>query len=584
MSASQSLLADQLRRYGSVASWLWKDALWRFKWQALAVVLAAAGGVAAQGAVLGALLQYGRALERDRVIEWNGIAIVARESLPLLYTVVAGVVVLLVLAAVLQYLGRAGGVRLDGRYEAFVSGRALEMLHRTPVAAAALDPSTAEAGQYLAQGAPREMGRLLRISLLLMTPVITALAAGLGLFVLQWELTLLVAVLSACAAALLYRTNLAAVAHTRNQVTYNPRSSRLKKDFIRRWAGRPHPGAGSSSLAGEVEDVMSQRDVVRAGQAYVNRITVVDRATFITRAVAAVTIGAVTAVQGTQILSSQQGFSTLVLYVLALRVFLNSVSTVGRTLTSVNRFYPALQSYAQFAIGLQRIEAQEPQRASLMVLAPHAGGDTESGPAVGADCAVLSNGPVDRYLVGRIAQATTLVEAVRGDDVWFAGRPTVQLDGMTLREAYDLPQEVTAAQTGLVAEIARLPPSHPFRLPLTDPDTPVGAEVWQRFPAAAHDPLQTLAVSSKRTGLAVVDGWSRRPDSLSAELITCRRVSWPSTVEPEGTIVLIDDGEQILGWLRAEALADHRDLLDTIAPSPSTGDSTDDDFEDFDDL
>ena len=462
----RSAIAEQVRRYGRISKWLWADAIWRFKWPAIGVVLAAAGGVAAQGAVLGALVQYGRALENDTTVAMFGRSVPARSSVELLYGVVAIVVLLLTIAAFLQYLGRAGGVRLDGRYESLVAGRALEWLHATPLSGACLTPCTMEEAQYVVQGAPREMGRLLRISLQMTTPVVTVIASGVALFLLDWGLTLLVLVLSAVTAGLLYRVNLSAVAHTRAQVKYNPLASRRKKDLLRAWATR---WGDRDTLQSDVAEVMDHLEVRRAKEAYVNRIAVVDSATLMTRGVAAVTIGLVTAVLGARIVESQTGFSTLVLYVLALRIFLNSITNTGRTFTSINRFYPGLRRYASFALCVRSQPTTAVTGDPLRLFVPHLVTTTTGAPSLTRDFTVLSNAAADRYLLGRVAQATNMVGAVDANAARLLARPTTATGATSLRDHYGLPGSFGSNELAEVAAAARIAPDHPFMLTVSDP-------------------------------------------------------------------------------------------------------------------
>lgn len=576
------MLRSQVARYGFLLRWVFRDALWPRRSRVLLVLGGMALGLSAQGAVIGGVIGYARLIEDGGAVQILGRTWEARESVVLLAGVVVVAACMLWASAGLLLFGRRGAIQLDSDYEQHCSQRALTLLSSSIVTSAALDPPTMRSAQAVIQRIPREFGRFLRIVLFGMQPILTSLAAGVALLWVDAGLTLIVLFIVGFGAIWLYRINLRAVAYTKAQTKYTPQSAQARKQLLQRHIQTPQEDP--AGVVSEVSALFSSVESRRTADAYVGRIAVLEHATYSSRVVSAVVLGAVVVVQGVEILGSQAGFSTLVLYVVALRFFLNGTVQAGRTLTSINRFFPPASTYATFVDEATRLQGpvlHVPR--STMTLPIPCLSDADSGAlelSLPTSVSLLSSAPLSGFTIGRLARAG-MTDQMRANGVWFHTKPSFR-DGASLAQLYGLDSAY-----GVRAFADDLDESSARHLVAegtlgADPWNPIAPETYARLPSQLHRRLAARAADRRGAGVIVAPSETLSflaPETLSGARVSVRHCRELSGAAELDDVVLVDDGEAVVGWLPRADMDELDNELRTLFDSPQDERQDDTDLE-----
>jgi hypothetical protein len=350
------LLRAQMRRYRKVVSWFARDAYGRFLWRmafVLAFSLLAMGGL--MGA-LGVIFFYSRALENGTVLVYGGFEIAVRESLLLLVAAAMGGLFLFIMSFAFRYAAVLQALAIGRAYEAFCSRRAIALL-----GAHGGRPETSTwAGQAgrLIQSDPRYCGRVARITVNMIPPVLAFAGTFMVLIFLDPILTLSLVAILFTALPLLYVVNVRGAHHSVAMERWAKAAAKRKRELVTLNAEH---GESLDPECPEMAHPFREGPIARYLDAYLGRLRASYNSELVTNVVMGISVVVILASKGTQIFLTGQGWGELAVYMVALRVNLTSVTQASKTLTSVNRFYPQVARYFRF---LQEIEGLPPTRPS----------------------------------------------------------------------------------------------------------------------------------------------------------------------------------------------------------------------------
>ena len=117
-----------LSRYSSTMRWLLKDSAWRYRKSVILILGAGSLSIAVQVAALGQVVLYASSLEGERQVRILGMEFAPRSSLELLVLLGFGVLILLSIAALLQYYSRSETLAVARHYQDLCSKRIVGLL------------------------------------------------------------------------------------------------------------------------------------------------------------------------------------------------------------------------------------------------------------------------------------------------------------------------------------------------------------------------------------------------------------------------------------------------------------------------
>lgn len=349
------LLSEQIGRYRTVVAWFAKDAYGRFRGR---VLLIFAYSLLAMGCLMGALgviFFYIRALEDGTVLTYGAYEIVTRESTVLLIAAATAGLLLFAASFVFKYAANLQALAIGRAYEEHCTRRAIALIgaHGGRPEARAWAGETAR----LIQSDPRLCGRVARITVNMILPVLVFAATFAVLLVLDLWLTLAVIVLIGAALPFLYVVNVRGARHSIAMEETKKAAIASKRQLVATNAER---GAPLNPDSPEMRQPFSEGAMARHLDAYVGRLRASDNSELVTNIVMGIGVVVILASKSSQILATGQGWSELAVYMVALRVNLTSVTQASTTLTSVNRFYPQVARYFRFLRDMEGLPANPP--------------------------------------------------------------------------------------------------------------------------------------------------------------------------------------------------------------------------------
>jgi hypothetical protein len=346
-------------RYRTVAAWFWRDAYRRFKFKASAILLYNVLSIGFLLGALGSVFFYIRALEKGEPIYFLGYTVLPRESVELLIFVSIAAFFLFMLSFGVRFVGRLQALALGRSYEEFCSKRAIVLLANHgghPDAA----PWVEKAGQAF-QGDPRYCGRVARIAVSIVLPVMTFLGTFVLLVVLDAAMTLVILALMLVALPVLYAINLKGARHSVAMEKLATPAGQAKRGLVSIPAKR---GGLLEPDSPEVEDAFARGPIARYSYAYVGRLRARDNSEFLTNSLMALGLTVILTIKGVELLYSGEGWSELVAYIMAVRFNLQSMTQASKILTGINRFYPQVARHHRF---VHTLEGLSPAPADVTV-------------------------------------------------------------------------------------------------------------------------------------------------------------------------------------------------------------------------
>lgn len=399
---------SSLANYRLVAGWVLSDAIWRFKRRIAVLAVLGGLGIFMQGGALGAALLYARKVEQGDPVDLLGRQFDPRGDLELLVLVASVLTIALLLGGYLLYRFKSGAIALGREYESLRIQETLTAASRLPHPAVPHAHSLLDEGHVAqVQRDARFCGRVLRKIVEGFVPVVVVPVAGIVLLVLNPLLTILLAALTAAVAAVMFRIN-------RRGARASERMERLAKD-----ATRERKDAVNGLLAGdlrlaasrETPQVADTGTVNRHLDAYTDRLQAIEDSGLASSLLTAVALGAILLIEGRAVLVGDSSISTLLTYLVLLRLFLTHFMRLSRSAAAVSRFYPQAKRHFTFADEAKPATTDPPRPAkfpcTLDLPALHPDGQRDRPPRVeaGDQIALLTEGNLSRKNLASLAEA-----------------------------------------------------------------------------------------------------------------------------------------------------------------------------------
>ena len=476
-----------------------RDSVWRFKGRSFLVISAGFLGVTFQVQAIGLAVYYARSMAEGDIIKIVGYEFPVRSSLAFLTLIGIGVIASLLLSAWLIYYSRSGILKLARQYDEFCSKRLLAIFGSSLRV-------WSPAGQFLrndlhvmklARTDARYCGRVLRILLGAIVPLITLIISVCALIYINVLLTLLILVLMGISAAFQYRVSLSGAQSTTLMEEASGRASLVYRNFIQRQR--------ESSLSDDeknkwLDNAIHDGAVKHFFDAYEGRLTVIEKSRLISDVLLAVAIFAIIVGMGVRIISGGHGWGDLIIYLVALRYMLVNLKQSVTKLTSINRFFPQLKRYFQF---LENAKTQSrdgetlPARYVITCTNMIGGSLQQYELSPNSRLGLISPVDLNRYTISYLTD--TLLGNSQEDgrhalnSMWFITSRFTCLPG-TLKESFGFPDSYGSAdfvndmnQAGLIERARRYFPQ--------DLETSVLPETWAHIETDLTTSLALLAAA-----------------------------------------------------------------------------------------
>ncbi len=386
------------------------DSLWRFKGLSFTVVAGETVAFACQIGALALVLQYASSLEHGKtvIVPLLGWSYEVRSSTTILAATALGVLTLLLLSAVLAYVGGRSRTMLRRRYEVFASKRALQQLSASNLVWTPADRDCAALGD-ITKIVRRDTRYAGRVAVALAGGIVPLLVFFVCLAVvvwMDWSLTLVFLSFMFVAAFFLYRTSVKAAQASKAMENSSTEAGKVFRDVVRRILLAEPPLTEDLEW---IEQKAFQQGPVRDNfLAYGRRLMSIVEATFVTNCLFAVAIFLLMAVYGTRVLLGTEAWDALVIYFVALRYCLINLRGLGQRITGINRFYPQLRRYFDFIRTTRRVSVDEETPSRLVLQATNellSGSERVREMASGARVAVVCNLELSRLTLPRLSSS-----------------------------------------------------------------------------------------------------------------------------------------------------------------------------------
>ena len=340
------LLRAQLARYGRVISWVFRDALIRFRRDTLTAAMLGYLGLLAQGIALGVMVTYARAIEKGTDFNFLGRTADPRVEMWMLFTVAGVIIVLLAISAGFIYLSRLRAYDLVREYEEFCTKRIFSLLARLPSPRsplASLNLTDRKTYQLLRDA--RYSARILILLIFSFQAAVTVVIAYVGLLFINAPLSLLITGLIVLSLVFLYRVSIWGARHSIRMEKHSPGAAAEKRQILTDLKRAPAP---SATVGNQVETMLASGTMKNFLDAYIGRLRQPESSKLVTNLLTAAALFSILVIEGSALLKGQDNWSTLVVYLVALRYFLNNLSVVANTYTKLNRFFPLLRTHHEF--------------------------------------------------------------------------------------------------------------------------------------------------------------------------------------------------------------------------------------------
>lgn len=340
---------ETLSRYKQIFFLLLSDTFYRYRKNVALIVASSLLGVGAQVGAIAILVYYVRLLENGESVSFYVFSFLPQKNLDLLLIVAACILIALVISAFLIYYSRYHILKLGRKYEIFCSKRILAILSSGCKIIIPKDESNHNDVYVikLAKSYSRYCNRVLQILLSIFFPAVTLCFAFTTVIYYNPVLTMVLIVPGLIYIIFLYRTNVEAA---RNSMQMENTAGGAGKEFralleiVKSALGRI---TGKEPWLDNYYNTGATRKHL---DAYEGRLRAVETSTFISNLFLAVCLFLVLLAMGGKTILQGQGWSELLVYVLALRFALVSLKQLTRLMTSINLFYPQFSRYFQFVL------------------------------------------------------------------------------------------------------------------------------------------------------------------------------------------------------------------------------------------
>ncbi len=360
---------ETICQYSATLRRIATDSVWRFKKVSAFILLTGFLGTSFQLLTIGLAIYYARALEKGEPVKLLDYEFQARTSVALLFLLGAGVFSLLLLSAWLIYFSKTKTIALMRKYETFCTERILSLFGSgvkiwTPPHQDFCDDRTIF---RIVRFDARHNSRVMGILLTTVVPAVTLLVSVCTLFFTNASLTGFMMVFFGIASFFQYKINITGVRNSARMENCIRGCALEYRQIIQRLKGIAVPLPKDESWFERT--IFSSGKISQYKDAYTGRLKVLETSHLVSNILFAITIFMLLLIMGSRIIFKADNWSSLIVYLIALRFFLVNIRQLSRQITHLNRFYPQIKRYFQFLNDTETLEGNgAPLSAHYMIL------------------------------------------------------------------------------------------------------------------------------------------------------------------------------------------------------------------------
>ena len=581
------LMRIRAKRYREVARLVFSDSLWRFRHRLSLLLLATGLSLGLQAAALGVFIFYARRLESGVGIQAAGISVTPANSVGLLAATIIMGGAMIVLSSFLKLYVERGFFDITWRYGVYCCERMLYLVSETlnQESDRGIHVDYSEIRQ-LVTTRPVFCSRVLNMLVNLLPNVARALVFSAFLLYLDPALTLAVLAVVLLSSVFFYGLSV----HASTLIAQREEAARgMSGDLLRlidfmRVANQPvrsdDPLVRQLVREGSFADFFQLRFRPRVLTA---------KSTHVGTIMLAGVLMIVGLVKGGSIIATNTGYGDLIVFLIAGRQTMASVSAIMNALVRINLYYPRVAGYFRRLEELRSLDlaaapSEERRPGQTFEVAARPLGtrkpDRELRLLPGHRLAVISPRPIDRFALVGICRCLRIVSDHAGVSPRPLGpafcriAPDNPIAGVSFATLAGLSDNVDAvtlarqlAELGLPAKaISTLPidlaaPMDEAALHLMAPGVLTLSAIVAASSCADHPLIAVSAVAmravDKRSATAVFD----RLLADRVVLICHQPGDAAATGEFGAQIVLLHDGNSCLGYLPIEEIISNYDFI-----------------------
>lgn len=362
------------RRFGLLLLAMARDICRRFPGGVIRILLAAGLSLACQAAVLLVLFKYMNALETQALL----LGYPARTSVTLFVLVAGAVLLLFVGFSLMEYRANLAAINLSREYQNQGTGEALSLFSRLPHwFNEARDPhiSVRHMRQILAIDV-HHLSRMCRVLMLAIIPAARLLLCAFGLFYIDPQFSALIILAVGVPVAGLYSVGRRVADTITSREAQQPQLFQHQKQLLAdTWAQE------ESFTAEQVDWEVTLGDSESRFRQYFRRLRAKAHGLFLVNVANGLGIMVLIMALGVGVLTGKQGeWSLWLTYLIALRYFLSSLSTVARTVVKSTRYIRQVERFSNLmaAAGLAAASADPAASPCPASVAAAYGGDGDT--------------------------------------------------------------------------------------------------------------------------------------------------------------------------------------------------------------
>ena len=361
---------ETICQYSATLRLIAADSVWRFKKESFFILLTGFLGTSFQLLTIGLALYYAHTLEKGGIIRLLGLEFQARTSVALLFLLGAGVFFFLLLSAWLIYFSKTKTIALMRKYETFCSKRIFSLFGSsvkiwTPPPQDFCDDRTIF---RIVRFDSRHNSRAMGILLTTIVPAVTLLVSVCTLFYTNVSLTWLMMVFFGIASFFQYKINIIGIRDSARLENCIRGCALEYRQIIQRQKSIAMPLPKNESWFEKM--LFSSGKIRQYKDAYTGRLKVLETSHLVSNILFAITIFVLLLIMGSRIIFRADNWSSLIVYLIALRFFLVNIRQLSRQITHLNRFYPQIKRYFQFLNNTKALQGNGDLRSTpYMILA-----------------------------------------------------------------------------------------------------------------------------------------------------------------------------------------------------------------------
>ncbi|MBO6514339.1 MAG: hypothetical protein JJ974_10280 [Phycisphaerales bacterium] len=346
-------MRSAFQSYRSTAGWFFRDAILRHWTYAVLVVTTGLASTASKVGAVTVIVYFATHASQNEPIRVMGRELDPRDSMTPL--VLASVVSasLYLLSAAFQYIERRGTYASWGAHAEVCAKRALLALDDPRVTLSGYRHSSDPGSfQRLVNGHANTTGRVLSIALGTFAPMLTLLGALAVMMFISPTITLvLLATMLILIPVHVFIYVRAAKASEQSTLLAPPHAQ-----AFRDLAAPVFAQEQSDSVKEEVESLFESGPVRAYRDAYIKRFRCFAESELLIGITAALAILVLVIGLGWWSLEHEQGWGTLLTYLVTLQFAFGSIGTLIKRMASINRFYPEVSAYHEFDLARRGLQ------------------------------------------------------------------------------------------------------------------------------------------------------------------------------------------------------------------------------------